>query len=80
MLRLFIPQNDQHISGLDFEYISGLLGKDDLSAFPHADGSEYVLALGRYGFASLPLVVMDQVVEFHIIKFCQRVTIQNVGY
>ena len=78
MFRFFISQNNQPVAGLDPKYLSGLLGKYDLSAFAYADGSEYMLALRRYALASLLLVVMDQVVEFHIIQFCQCVAVQNV--
>lgn len=79
MVWIFIPQNDQHISGFNFEYLPGLLGEDNLTAVAHTNRSEYMLAFGRYAFAGLLLVVMDEVVQFHVVQFCQRVTVQNVG-
>ena len=80
MVWIFIPQNDQHISGFNLEYLPGLLGEDNLTAVAHTNRSEYVLAFGRYAFAGLLLVVMDEVVQFHVVQFCQRVTVQNVGH
>ena len=59
MLWRFITQYNQQIARFNFEYISGLLGKYNLTAFTHANGSEYVLTLGRYAFTGLLLVVMD---------------------
>ena len=79
MFRIFIPKTTNISPGLILN-TSLAFGEYDLTAFTHANGPEYVLALGRYAFARLLLVVMDQVVEFHIIQFCQRVTVQYIGY